>query len=60
MGNVLPITVEWGQDGEDKGKQVLNAGTRSYTITVLEACSFYDVRVTYKYMPNVDVNDREN
>ena len=59
IGNVLSITVEWGQDGEWKDKKVLQSGIRSYTITGLSAYSAYDVKVTYKFMPNVDEKDEE-
>ena len=59
IGNVLSIAVEWGQDGKWINKEVMQPGVRSYTITGLSAGSAYDVRVTYKYMPNVDEKNEE-
>ncbi len=59
VADVLSITVLWEQDGQPLGKQVLPAERRSFTITGLTSYSVYDVTVTYKFLPNVDVDNIE-
>ena len=53
VANILSITVEWGQNGFQHS-QVLQADTRSYTISGLSADAAYDVMVNYKYTKKGD------